>query len=94
MWRGKYKIKAKKASKIANIILSLDRFVGTFPAWDLRTLYIARVDPYLTAGCEISLDIEQKSLKLLEQVQLKFLRRMLGIGTRSMKAVCFSEKEI
>ncbi|KAJ6568614.1 hypothetical protein B0H19DRAFT_989133, partial [Mycena capillaripes] len=94
MWREQYKIKAKKASKVANVILGLDRFVGSLPAWDLRTLYMARVDPYLTAGCEICLDIDKKSLKLLESVQLKFLRRMLGIGTRSMKAVCFSETGI
>lgn len=55
---------------------------------------MARVDPYLTAGCEVCLDIEEKSLKLLEKVQLKFLRRMLGIGSRSMKAVLFSETGI
>jgi hypothetical protein len=94
MWREQYKVKAKKASKVANVILGLDRFVGTFPTWDLRTLYMARVDPYLTAGCEVCLDIEQKSLKLLEKVQLRFLRRMLGVGSRSMKAILFSETGI
>ncbi|KAJ7845715.1 hypothetical protein B0H14DRAFT_3682879, partial [Mycena olivaceomarginata] len=50
--------------------------------------------PSLTAGCEICLDIEEKSLKLLEKVQLKFLRRMLGVGCRSMKAILFSETGI
>ncbi|KAJ6528756.1 hypothetical protein DFH09DRAFT_841566, partial [Mycena vulgaris] len=68
--------------------------VGTLPAWDMRTLYMARVDPYLTAGCEVCLDIEEKSFKLLEKVQHKFLRRMLGVGSRSMKAVLFSETGI
>ncbi|KAJ7694974.1 hypothetical protein B0H14DRAFT_2173528, partial [Mycena olivaceomarginata] len=52
------------------------------------------VDPYLIAGCEVCLDVEEKSLKLLEKVQLKFLRRMLGVGSRSMKAVLFSETGI
>jgi hypothetical protein len=94
MWREQYKVKAKKASKVANVILGLDRFVGTLPAWDLRTLYMARVDPYLTAGCEVCLDVEEKSLKLLEKVQLKFLRRMLGVGSRAMKAILFSETGI
>jgi hypothetical protein len=70
------------------------RFVGPLPAWGSRTLYMARVDPYLTFGCEVCLDIEEKSLKLLEKVQLKFLRRMLGMGSRSMKAVSFSETGI
>ncbi|KAJ6549954.1 hypothetical protein B0H19DRAFT_952273 [Mycena capillaripes] len=91
IWREQYKVKAQKASKVANVILGLDRFVGTLPAWDLRTLYMARIDPYLTAGCEICLDIEEKSLKLLVKVQLKFLRRMFGLGARSMEAVLFSE---
>jgi hypothetical protein len=75
-------------------MLGLNRFVGTLPVWDLWTLYMARVDPYLTAGCEVCLDIEEKSLKLLEKVQLRFLRRMLGIGFHSMKAVLFSETGI
>jgi hypothetical protein len=55
---------------------------------------MARVDPYLTAGCEVCVDIEAKSLKLLEKVQMEFLRRMLGMGSRSMKAVLFSETGI
>ena len=40
------------------------------------------------------MDVELKSLALLERVQLKFLRRMLGVGRRSMKAVLFSETGI
>ncbi|KAJ7077518.1 hypothetical protein B0H15DRAFT_752625, partial [Mycena belliarum] len=68
--------------------------VGTLPAWDARTLYMARVDPYLTAGCDVCLDIDLKSLASLERVQLKFLRRMLGLGRRSMRAVLFSETGI
>ncbi|KAJ6524975.1 hypothetical protein B0H19DRAFT_1340070 [Mycena capillaripes] len=50
IWREQYKIKAQKASQVANVIRDLDRFVGTLPVWDLRTLYMARVDPYLIAG--------------------------------------------
>ncbi|KAJ7730687.1 hypothetical protein DFH07DRAFT_969073 [Mycena maculata] len=79
IWREQYRIKAKKATTAANVILGLERFVGTLPAWDMRTLYMARVDPYLIAGCE---------------VQLKFLWRMLGVGSRCLKAVLFSETGI
>jgi hypothetical protein len=39
-------------------------------------------------------DIPVKSLKLLERVQLRFLRSMLGIGSRSLRAVLFSETGI
>ncbi|KAJ7731528.1 hypothetical protein B0H16DRAFT_1893334 [Mycena metata] len=85
-----YKVKARKARTIANVILGLDRFVGTLPAWDAWTLYMGRVDPYLTAGCDVCLDVDTKGLKMLEKVQLTFLRRMLGVGSRSMRAVLFS----
>ncbi|KAJ7648472.1 hypothetical protein B0H17DRAFT_1215616 [Mycena rosella] len=91
IWREQYKIKARKATTAANVILGLDRFVGTLPAWDMRTLYMARVDLYLTAGCEVCLDMDMKSLKRLEKVQHYFLRRMLGVGSRCLTAVLFSE---
>ncbi|KAJ7438579.1 hypothetical protein FB451DRAFT_1416102 [Mycena latifolia] len=94
IWREQYKVKAKKATTAANVLLGLDRFVGALPAWDMRTLYMARVDPYLIAGCEVCLDVNEKSLKLLEKVQCKFIRRMLGVGSRSLKAVLFSETGI
>ncbi|KAJ7101519.1 hypothetical protein B0H15DRAFT_919803 [Mycena belliarum] len=94
IWREQYKVKAKKARVIANVILGLDRFIGNIPAWDARTLYMARVDPYLTAGCDVCLDVDRKSLKMLESIQNMFLRRMLGLGSRSMKAVLFSETGI
>ncbi|KAJ7049796.1 hypothetical protein C8F01DRAFT_963263, partial [Mycena amicta] len=68
--------------------------VGEMDAWDLRTLYMARVDPYLIAGCEICLDVHLPCLALLEREQLRFLRRMLGLGARSMRVVLFSETGI
>ncbi|KAJ7181923.1 hypothetical protein C8R46DRAFT_885180, partial [Mycena filopes] len=94
IWREQYKVKSRKARTIANVILGLDRFVGTLPAWDARTLYMARIDPYLTAGCDVCLDVDNKGLKMLEKVQLMFLRRMLGLSSRSMRAVLFSETGI
>ncbi|KAJ7061287.1 hypothetical protein C8F01DRAFT_987597 [Mycena amicta] len=94
IWREQYIVKAAQAKKTANIILSLDRILGEMEAWDLRTLYMARIDPYLIAGCEICLDVHLPSLALLEREQLTFLRRMLGVGSRSMRAVLFSETGI
>ncbi|KAJ7016264.1 hypothetical protein C8F04DRAFT_1202778 [Mycena alexandri] len=85
MWREQFKVEAGKATTVANVLLGLDRFVGSIPAWDARALYMARVDPYLTAGCDVCLDVDAKSLALLERVQVKFLRRILGVGRRSLK---------
>ena len=87
-------MKAKKATVVGNVILSLDRFLGHLPAWDARTLYMARVDPYLTSACDVCLDVNIKSLKILEKVQMRFLRRMLGVGSRSLTVVLFSETGI
>ncbi|KAJ7016162.1 hypothetical protein C8F04DRAFT_982763, partial [Mycena alexandri] len=61
--------------------------VGISRLRDTRSLYMARVDPYLIAGCGICLD-------LLEDVQCMFLRRMLGVVSRSLHAVLFSETGI
>jgi hypothetical protein len=94
MWREHYRVKAKKATVTAHVIMGLDRFVGHLPAWEARSLYMARVDPYLISGCDVCLDVDIKSLKLLERVQLRFLRRVLGVGSRSLRAVLFSETGI
>ncbi|KAJ6615911.1 hypothetical protein B0H10DRAFT_1629587, partial [Mycena sp. CBHHK59/15] len=56
--------------------------------------YVPRVDPCLMAGCDICLDVDLKNLALLERVQLKFLRHMLGVGRQSLRAVLFSKTGI
>ncbi|KAJ7061767.1 hypothetical protein C8F01DRAFT_987168 [Mycena amicta] len=94
IWKEQYSVQKKNATRTSNVILALDRFLSDMPAWDLRTLYIAMVDPYLIAGCEIILDVNATCLRMLQKVQHYFLRRMLGIGSRSMRAVLFSETGI
>ncbi|KAJ7061775.1 hypothetical protein C8F01DRAFT_1083160 [Mycena amicta] len=49
---------------------------------------------YLIAGCEIILNVNATCLKMLQKVQRRFLRRMLGIGSCSMRAVLYSETGI
>ncbi|KAJ6512435.1 hypothetical protein C8R45DRAFT_920271 [Mycena sanguinolenta] len=94
IWREHYKVKAKKATTVANVILSLDRFVGHLPAWDARTLYMARVDPYLTSGCDVCLDVDLKSLKLLEKVQLSFLRLYVPVDLNIQRELDVATVEI
>jgi hypothetical protein len=94
IWREQYRVKAKKATKIGNALHGLDRFVGALPVWDTRNLYMARVDTHLTSGCDVCLDVDLKSLKLLEKVQCRFLRRLLGVGSRCLRVVLFSETGI
>ncbi|KAJ6598712.1 hypothetical protein B0H10DRAFT_1825934 [Mycena sp. CBHHK59/15] len=87
-------VPSKSVASIGPFLRHLNRFVGNLTAWDARTLYMARVDPYVIAGCEVCLDVDAKSLKLHESVQCMFRRRLLGVGVRSMRAVLFSETGI
>ncbi|KAJ7753051.1 armadillo-type protein [Mycena maculata] len=54
-------------------------------------LYMARVDCYLISGAEISLDVDNSLIKEHLDAQHLFLRRLLGINSRSMLAVLFTE---
>lgn len=89
-----YVVQAMKAKRISKVCLATEGMVGTLPAWDARTLYMSRVDPYLTSGCEVAIDTDDSKLALLEDVQKSYLRRMLGVGSRSMQAILFSETGI
>jgi hypothetical protein len=52
---------------------------------------MARVDPHFIDGAEVSLGNMPRHLKLLEDVQLGYLRRFLRLPDRSMKTILFSE---
>ncbi|KAJ7141096.1 hypothetical protein C8R44DRAFT_240746 [Mycena epipterygia] len=69
-----------------NIILSRRQKRAAYP----------RVDPHLTSGCEVVLDVDRPLGASLEVTvaQIKFLRRLLGLNPRSMLAVLFTETGI
>ncbi|KAJ7574834.1 hypothetical protein C8J56DRAFT_802316, partial [Mycena floridula] len=79
---------------IARSVMGVEKIVGHLSAWEMRTLYMARVDPYLINGCDICIDNVKVDLESLEKVQIKFLRRMMDMGSRSMLAVLFTETGI
>jgi hypothetical protein len=71
---------------------TLDSFVGSLPPVKGRQLYMARVDPRdLITGYEVVLDAMLAPLQPLEQVQLTFIRRLLGLPTRSTRHILFTE---
>ncbi|PIL29435.1 hypothetical protein GSI_08377 [Ganoderma sinense ZZ0214-1] len=78
-----YTRKAQAARTLANATLSLESYMGILPPRMLHTLYQARVDPHLTYGCEVMLDVCPSSVAQLEAVQHTVLRRMVGLGPRS-----------
>ncbi|EIN08657.1 hypothetical protein PUNSTDRAFT_21169, partial [Punctularia strigosozonata HHB-11173 SS5] len=65
--------------------------IGDLRPADAFKLYMARVDPNLVHACEIALDIDPVLLRRLESVQFKFVRRALGLSSRSHTAVLFTE---
>ncbi|KAJ3908043.1 hypothetical protein F5879DRAFT_938933 [Lentinula edodes] len=46
-----------------------------------KQLYTALVDCHLTNGCEIILDANPGLIRILEGVQIRFLRHMLGLSS-------------
>jgi len=69
--------------------------VGYLPPRDARKLYLALIDPHLIAGCEISPDIDPSLLKLLEDVQHRFIRRcILRVSDTCLTVALFTETAI
>ncbi|KAJ7618862.1 hypothetical protein DFH06DRAFT_915684, partial [Mycena polygramma] len=86
-----HRVYTEKALNAANVSLGVNRYVGDLPLWDLRSIYIARVDTHLSSGADICPDVVESRIVEKEAVQHHFLRRMLGLNTRSMTAILFSE---
>jgi hypothetical protein len=94
MFQDVYKEKASKARYCANRIFGLEEITGTLTPKELRRLYMARVDPHLIYACEISPDANSSLLKELTDVQVSFMRHMLGLPERSMLAPLYTETGI
>lgn len=86
-----YARKEISARSIANVTFSVESFVGSLPPFQGKRLYNARVDPHLTAGCEVALDVDMALLKPLQKVQHTYMQRLIGLNPRAMRAFCFSE---
>jgi exonuclease III len=89
-----YLEKASKACRVACASFALDSFIGALPPKEGKMLYMARVDPILTFGCEVVLDVEETLVQKLSDVQHLFIRRLLGLGPRSLLATLFTETGI
>ncbi|KAF7374452.1 Reverse transcriptase domain-containing protein [Mycena sanguinolenta] len=89
-----YAIKASKARNASNAIFAMKHRIGSLPAREGLMLYMARVDCYLISGAEISIDVDASLVEELVDIQHAFIRRLLGINSRSMIAVLFSKTEL
>ncbi|KAJ7135938.1 hypothetical protein C8R44DRAFT_537125, partial [Mycena epipterygia] len=91
MYAEHHCIYIEKAERISKACLAVNRMVGGLSVWDARTLYMARVDPYLISGADICSDVVKTRRTEREAVQHHYLRQMLGLTERSVIAVLFSE---
>lgn len=57
-------------------------------------LHKSRTEPHLTVACKVIIYVDDSCLALLEGVQMLFLRRLLGLHSRSMRAVLFTKRGI
>ncbi|KAJ7100151.1 hypothetical protein B0H15DRAFT_818921 [Mycena belliarum] len=65
--------------------------IGSLPIKEGLILYMARIDCYLISGADIYLDVDAAHAEELIDAQHLFLQRLLGINSRSMLAVLFTE---
>ncbi|KAF9016213.1 hypothetical protein BDZ89DRAFT_1094556 [Hymenopellis radicata] len=86
-----YVAKAVKAMRVASVIFSLENHVGVLTVAVGCRLYQACVDPHLTFGSEVALDVHKAGIARLERVQVYFLRRLLGLTKRSKTIPLFTE---
>ncbi|KAJ7230887.1 hypothetical protein C8J57DRAFT_996420, partial [Mycena rebaudengoi] len=68
--------------------------IGCLPPADGIRLYMARVDPHLTFGCEVCLDTDAGNIRELTDVQHEFIGRLLGVHDHSILAPLFTETGI
>lgn len=81
-----YEAKERSAQRVANACFSLEVYIGPMPPPMALTLYRSHIDPHLTGGCEIALDVRPTALNGLERIQYCFLRRALHVSPYSQIA--------
>ncbi|TFK81360.1 hypothetical protein K466DRAFT_578591 [Polyporus arcularius HHB13444] len=86
-----YVAKEKAARKVANGALALSQFIGPIPPSIALRMFHALVEPHLTYGCEVCLDVQPSALEPLEKVEVAFLRRVLALSTHSQLAPLYLE---
>ncbi|SJL15829.1 uncharacterized protein ARMOST_19334 [Armillaria ostoyae] len=86
-----YKTRAQAARYSGHCIMGLQDKTGRLTPTQVKLLYNARVDCYLTHACEIMPDAVDTYVEPLIDVQKRFWRRVLRLGKRSMITPLHSE---
>ncbi|KIK64615.1 hypothetical protein GYMLUDRAFT_131321, partial [Collybiopsis luxurians FD-317 M1] len=68
--------------------------IDSLPVHERKILYMGCIDPHFIYGCEVAIDASPTTILLLQNVQLSFFRRLLGLSKTSITAAVFSETGI
>ena len=82
---------SSRAASAGVIFFTMCGMLETLRPKESLSLYYALVDSHLSFGVDFMIDTKVKCLKLLQDTQHAFLRRVLGLGDHSIIAVLFSE---
>ncbi|KIO15712.1 hypothetical protein M407DRAFT_86833, partial [Tulasnella calospora MUT 4182] len=91
LFKQNYVKKAQAGRTAAMAAMSLNSVVGPLDPINGRKIYLAQIDPHLTAAADICVDTESTNLQTLETVQESFIRRFLSIGDKALTAFLFTE---
>ncbi|KAJ7436781.1 hypothetical protein B0H11DRAFT_1754302 [Mycena galericulata] len=86
-----YSKKASKGRAVANTTFAAKSMIGCLPVYEGIRLYMARIDPHLTFGCEVCIDVVAGHLEKLTHVQHEYIRRLLGVHSHSILAILSTE---
>ncbi|KIO18899.1 hypothetical protein M407DRAFT_42101, partial [Tulasnella calospora MUT 4182] len=91
LFKQHYENKSQAARVATMAAFSLNSVVGPIDPLSGRKIYLAQIDPHLTASCDVCLDTEHTHLRRLERVQETFIRRFMGLGDKALTALLFTE---
>ncbi|PBK94116.1 hypothetical protein ARMGADRAFT_1101013, partial [Armillaria gallica] len=86
--------KEKSACHTANVTFTLVNYFGDLPPRERVSIYKSCIDPLLSFGVEVTVDVSASHSQILENVQVTYLRHLLSIQKRSIRAIMFTETGI
>ncbi|KAK0438415.1 hypothetical protein EV421DRAFT_963801 [Armillaria borealis] len=81
--------KEKASRRATNVTFTLVKYLGDLPLREGESIYKSRIDPHLSFGAEVVVDVSTSRSHILKDVQVAYLRRLLSIQKRSIRAVKF-----
>jgi len=82
---------SSKAASAGVIFFTMRAMIGTLRPRECLSLYYSLVDPHLSFGADFMIDTKANGLKLLQDTQHAFLRRVLCLGDHSIITLLFTE---